>query len=129
MPAPSIDFSRFTLRGDLPAHRQVAAYLKVLIALGHLNRGSALPGAPALATRLKVPASEVRHAYAELSERGFVAQQNGRWRVSDEPVVAGTSTASGEIRERMGDLILEARKTGVSRAELKRMFATLIGRA
>ena len=122
MPAPSIDFSRFALRGDLPAHRQVAAYLKVLIALGHLNRGAVLPGAPALSYRLKVPAAEIRRAYAELSERGFVAQQNGKWRVS------GESAAADEIGERMAALIDEARKAGMSRAELERMFANLIDR-
>ena len=129
MPAPSIDFSRFTLRGDLPAHRQVAAYLKVVIALGHLDDGDPVPGAPALAYRLKVPAAEVRRAYAELSERGFLASAGGKWRVSDEHAAAGSAREIEHLCDRMWDLILEARKAGMSRAELERMFANLLERS
>jgi len=129
MPATEIDFSRFTLRADLPAHRQVAAYLKALIALGQLNAGDSLPGAPALAYRLKVRSPEVKRAYAELSDRGFLVSEGGKWRVSDDHAAAGDSAELEEVCERMWDLVLEARRAGMTRAELQRMFASLLDRS
>jgi len=129
MPATEIDFSRFTLRTDLPAHRQVAAFLKALIALGHLNPGDSIPGAPALAYRLKVGAAEVKRAYAELADRGYLHSQGGKWRVSDEHAAAGNAAELEEICDRMWDLVMEARRAGMTRAELQRMFATLLERS
>lgn len=129
MPAMEIDFSRFTLRADLPPHRQVAAYFKALIALGHLGAGDVLPGVPALAYRLKVRAPEVKRAYAELSARGFLASQGGKWRVSDEHVAAGDADELEEICDRLWDLVIEARRAGMTRAELQRMFAILLERS
>ena len=124
-----IDFSRFTLRDDVPPHRQVAAYLKALIALGQLSAGDSIPGAPALAYRLKVRPAEVKKAYAELSGRGFLAAEGGKWRVSDEHVAAGSEGDLEEICERMWDLVLEARQAGMTRSELQRMFQTLLDRS
>jgi DNA-binding transcriptional regulator YhcF (GntR family) len=129
MPAIEIDFSRFTLRTDLPAHRQVAAYLKALIALGQLNPGDSIPGASALAYRLKVSVAEVKRAYAELSDRGFLHSESGKWRVSDDHAAAGSSVELEELCDRMWDLVLEARRAGMTRAELQRMFSSLIERS
>ena len=126
MPAIEIDFSRFTLRADLPAHRQVAAYLKALIALGQLNPGDSIPGAPALAYRLKVSVAEVKRAYIELSGRGFLLSEGGKWRVSDDHAAARNSSELEELCDRMWDLILEARRAGMSGAELQRMFSSLL---
>jgi DNA-binding transcriptional regulator YhcF (GntR family) len=129
MPVTEIDFSRFTLRKDLPAHRQVAAYLKALIALGHLTPGDAIPSPSALGYRLKVGASEVKRAYAELSERGFLVSQGPKWAVSDEHVASGNPSELEDLCDRMWDLVVEARKAGMTRAELQRMFTSLLDRS
>jgi len=129
MPATEIDFSRFTLRKDLPAHRQVAAYLKALIALGHLTPGDTIPAPSALAYRVKVGPAEIKRAYAELSERGFLVSQGSKWAVSDDHVAAGNPGELGDLCDRMWDLVVEARKAGMTRAEIQRMFATLLDRS
>lgn len=128
MPATEIDFSRFTLRKDLSAHRQVAAYLKALIALGHLCAGDTIPAPSALAYRIKVGPAEVKRAYAELSERGFLASRGAKWVVSDEHLAAGDPDELEDLCERMWDLIVEARKAGMTRGEIQRMFSTLLDR-
>jgi DNA-binding transcriptional regulator YhcF (GntR family) len=129
MPATEIDFSRFTLRKDLPAHRQVAAYLKALIALGHLSAGETIPAPSALAYRIKVGPAEVKQAYVELSERGFLVSRGAKWVVSDEHVASGNPDELEELCDRMWDLIVEARKAGMSRGEIQRMFSTLLDRS
>lgn len=129
MPVTEIDCSRFTLHKDLPPHRQVAAYLKALIALGHLAPGDALPAPSALAYRTKVVPGEVRRAYAELTTRGFLVSQGATWRVSDEHVAAGDPAGLEELCDRLWDLIVEARKAGMTRAEVQRMFSALLERS
>ncbi len=128
--AADIDFSRFKMLPDLPAHRQVAAYLKVLIALGRVPVGAPLPDARALAYRLKTSRAEVRRAYEELAERGFIAVTRGdSWLVSDDYSAAKDESLVAEICGRLWDLIIEGRQAGLSRAELRRMFDGLVGRS
>jgi len=54
MPAPLIDIARLKIRSDVPAHRQVAAYLKAVIALGQISPGDALPDTKGLAGQIAV---------------------------------------------------------------------------
>ena len=128
MAAALIDIARLKIRADLPAHRQVAAYLKAIIALGHISPGDALPGVAALAGQIGTSAAEVRKAYEELDERGFLVAEGGKWRVSDEHAAVADATVADDICERMWDLIAEARRSGIARAELQRMFEALLSR-
>jgi GntR family transcriptional regulator len=128
MPAPLIDVARLKLRSDVPAHRQVAAYLKAIIALGQISPGDVLPAVSALAGQVGAPTAEVRRAYDELEERGFVVSQSGKWRVSDEHAALADATVADDVCERMWDLIAEARRAGLSRSELQRMFEQLLAR-
>ena len=129
MPAPLIDIARLKLRADMPAHRQVAAYLKAVIALGQVAPGEPLPGVTALAGLIGAAPSEVRRAYEELEERGFVAAEGGKWRVSDDHTAVADAAAADDICDRLWDLIAEARRAGLTRAELQRMFEQLNSRA
>ncbi len=128
MPAIELDFSRFTLRDDLPPHRQVAAYFKAMIALGQLSAVSRLPDAPALAERLGVGAVDVRRAYGELLERGFLVSEGRTWRVSEDRLPGAPPEALDDVRLRMEQLILEARQSGLSGAALLRLFTSLLDR-
>lgn len=128
MAAALIDIARLKIRSDIPAHRQVAAYLKAIIALGQISPGDALPGVAALAGQIGASAAEVRKAYEELDERGFVVAEGGKWRVSDEHAAVADATVADDICERLWDLIAEARRSGITRAELQRMFESLLSR-
>ncbi len=125
-----IDFSRFRMLPDLPPHRQIAAYLKVLIALGKVSAGTPLPAASALAGRLKTRRAEVLRAYDELTQRGFLAEAGeSAWTVSDEYVAADDDGELVKICDHIWDLILRGRQAGLSRAELRRMFERLLERS
>lgn len=129
MPASLIDIARLKLRPDMPAHRQVAAYLKAVIALGQISPGDALPGVTALAGQIGAAPSEVRRAYEELEERGFVSAEAGKWRVSDDHAAVADAAEADDICDRLWDLIAEARRAGLTRSELARMFEHLNSRA
>jgi GntR family transcriptional regulator len=129
MPASLIDIARLKIRPDMPAHRQVAAYLKAVIALGQISPGDSLPGVSALAGQIGAPPSEVRKAYEELEERGFVSAEGGKWRVSDDHTAVADAAAADDICDRLWDLIAEARRAGLTRTELARMFEQLNSRA
>jgi DNA-binding transcriptional regulator YhcF (GntR family) len=126
MPAIELDFSRFILRTDLPPHRQVAAFLKALIALGQITSGNELPDPASLGTRLGLGAVDVRRAYGELLERGFLVSDGQTWKVSEDRLPGASPEAVDEIRVRMEQLIVEARQSGLSGAALLRLFASLL---
>jgi DNA-binding transcriptional regulator YhcF (GntR family) len=128
MPSSLVDTSRFTLRGDLPAHRQIAAYLKAVIALGHFCPGDALPGVATLSAQTGASVADVRRAYAELVVRGFAVADGSRRKVSDEHAAVADPSSAEEICERMWELIAEARRAGMTRTELQRLFAQLLAR-
>jgi DNA-binding transcriptional regulator YhcF (GntR family) len=126
MPAIELDFSRFILRTDLPPHRQVAAFLKALIALGQITSGNELPDPASLGARLGLGAVDVRRAYGELLERGFLVSDGQTWKVSEDRLPGASPEAVDEIRVRMEQLIVEARQSGLSGAALLRLFASLL---
>lgn len=128
--APAIDWSRFRMLPDLPPYRQIAAYLKVHFSLGKIPSGARMPDPRALAYRLNAPRAEVRRAYEELAERGYVSPSRG-----DAWVAAGGAAAIGDegfaagIVERFRDLVLQARRAGLARAEIRRMVDGLLRRS
>ena len=128
MSASLIDVARLKIRKDIPAHRQVAAYLKAVIALGQIAPGDTLPSVTTLSSQIGAPSSEIKKAYEELGQRGFLISENGKWRVSDEHAAVADATVADDICERMWDLIAEARRSGIARAELQRMFEALLSR-
>jgi len=129
MPASLIDVARLKIRKDIPAHRQVAAYLKAVIALGQIAPGDTLPSVTMLSSQIGAPPAEIKKAYEELGQRGFLVTENGKWRVSDEHAALADAAVADDICDRMWDLIAEARRAGLSRTELQRMFSQLLARA
>ncbi len=129
MPASLIDVARLKIRKDIPAHRQIAAYLKAVIALGQISPGDTLPSVTTLSSQVGAPSAEVRRAYEELGQRGFIVSESGKWRVSDEHSALTDAAVADDICDRLWDLIAEARRAGLSRSELQRMFAQLVSRA
>jgi len=115
MPVAGVDVSRFRLRDDLPVHRQVAAYFKTMIALGHLSAGGELPGLGALASRFGVGTADMRRAFAELAERGILSGQGGRWRVAQGDI-------DREFLDRLRETVADGRRAGLSPARLRALF-------
>ncbi|HVR86690.1 MAG TPA: GntR family transcriptional regulator [Planctomycetota bacterium] len=129
MPASLIDVARLKIRKDIPAHRQVAAYLKAVIALGQISPGETLPSVTTLSSQIGAPSAEIKRAYQELGQRGFLVTENGKWRVSDEHAALADAAVADDICDRLWELIAEGRRAGLSRTELQRMFAQLLARS
>lgn len=116
---------RFTLRRDLPADRQVAAYMKALIGLGSLPPGSPLPSASALADELGVQAAVVRRAVDLLRSRGFVEPAGRGLRVAGPRAEDATVGLAARLR----GIVAEARTAGLPPAEIRKLFAHVLRRA
>jgi GntR family transcriptional regulator len=129
MPASLIDVARLKIRSDMPAHRQVAAYMKAVIALGQIAPGDILPSATALASQIHAPAAEVKKAYQELGERGYLTLEGGKWHVSDQHTAVADAALADDLCDRLWELIAEARRAGLSRTEIQRMFLQLLARS
>jgi DNA-binding transcriptional regulator YhcF (GntR family) len=116
---------------DLPPHRQIAAYLKVHVSLGKISPGTPMPDPRALAYRLRAPRAEVRRAYRDLAERGYVSpsRRDASWVVSDERSAIRDADLVTEIGGRFRDLVLQARRAGLTRVEIRRMVDRLVRRS
>ena len=108
-------------RSAIPLYAQIAERIRLAIANGTLSSAAALPSVRQLAGELRINPATVTQAYRELEEQGFVEIRHG----------AGTfvrELAPGRrARERsqqavslVRKLLAEARRSGVSLAELQR---------
>ena len=73
MEAPKIDY-----RGELPPHRQIAAWILARIASGELGPGQPVPSEKDLVDAFGVARTTARRAIAYLRETGAVRTVPGR---------------------------------------------------
>ncbi|MFG1944725.1 GntR family transcriptional regulator [Nonomuraea sp. NPDC048826] len=96
-----------------PLHEQVAAAIRRAIGEGHYARGDRLPPARDLAAALGINPNTVLRALRELRDEGLLEFRRGRG-VS----VAALADPRAPLRERMRELLEEARKHGYDREDL-----------
>lgn len=115
-------------RSATPLYAQIAERVRLAIATGALGTAEALPSVRQLATELRVNPATIVQAYRDLEAQGFVETRHG----------AGTfvrELAPGRrARERahqatalVRKLLAEARRRGVSFAELQRAIEDELG--
>ena len=115
-------------RSSIPLYAQIAERIRLAIANGTLSSAASLPSVRQLAAELRINPATVTQAYRDLEEQGFVEIRHG----------AGTfvrELAPGRrARERsqqavtlVRKLLAEARRSGVSLAELQRALETELG--
>lgn len=107
---------RFDPRSAVPAVRQIADNLRVLLVEGRLAPGSALPSVRRLAMELGVHFNTVAESYRELAAEGWLDLQHGRGAV----VIARTVRTSksqhwvDDFRSRLRSLVAQVRAKGAS---------------
>ena len=104
--------------GSMPLATQIAAQVRGAIARGEAVEGERLPAARTLAQSLDVNLHTVLRAYAELRDEGLLDVRRGRGAV----VRSGSSSERARLAQLVNEVVLQAQRLGVGRAELVTMI-------
>ncbi|MCW5978919.1 MAG: GntR family transcriptional regulator [Bryobacteraceae bacterium] len=121
--APSI---RIDPASRVPAVRQIADSLRVLLVEGELEPGASLPSVRRLAIELGVHFNTVAEAYRQLAAEGWLDSKRGRGAVVVErPIPPANHSRIEDFRGRLRTLVAQMRSEGMSTgriaAELRAM--------
>jgi DNA-binding transcriptional regulator YhcF (GntR family) len=108
---------RIDTSGDLPLYRQIAGGVRRAVRDGDVDVGDRLPAARELARSLDVNMHTVLRAYRELADDGVIELRRGRG-----AVVRRGAQGAAPLRRRVADLAQEAKRRGVSAAEVVEMI-------
>ena len=106
---------RVDRESELPVGLQVAWRLRALIASGKLAPGDRLPGVRQLADDAGVNPNTARAIYRRLEAEGLVETRHGLG-----TFVAAGASSSSEVERIAADAVAEARRAGVSPADVAR---------
>ena len=114
---------------SVPAVRQIADSLRVLLVEGQLAAGAELPSVRRVAMELGVHFNTVAEAYRQLAAEGWLDQKHGRGAV----VLARTAPAELEggrledFRQRLRGLVAQMRSEGVSPGRIAIELKAVLG--
>ncbi len=100
-----------------PLYQQVAAAVRRALIDGALKPGDSLPPARETADAIGVNMHTVLRGYAELQQEGLIVMRRGRG-----VTVCGVPAGRVEMLDRVRELVSEARRHGVRRADLVAMI-------
>jgi GntR family transcriptional regulator len=103
---------------SVPLHVQVAASVRGEMAAGRLARGDRLPSAKEVAALLDINLHTVLRAYQSLRDEGLIDLRRGRGAV----VSATDPEGHARLRSLVVELVAEAQRVGVARADLTRLI-------
>lgn len=115
-------------RSSIPLYVQIAERIRVAIANGTLSSAAPLPSVRQLAAQLRVNPATITQAYRDLEAQGFVEIRHGagtfvRELAPGRRARERSQQASALVRK----LLAEARRSGVSLAELQRALEAELG--
>lgn len=96
-----------------PLHEQIAGQIRAAIADGSVAAGHRLPPARELASGLDVNVNTLLRALQTLRNEGLVDMRRGRG-----TVVTGTAPRKARFIELAEQLVVEARRNGLSREQI-----------
>ena len=104
---------RLDADSDVPAVRQIADGLRVLLVDGRLLAGSSLPPVRRLAMELQVHFNTVAEAYRQLAAEGWLDLQHGRGaRVVERTAPEVRANWLAEFQKRLRGLVAQIRAEG-----------------
>lgn len=110
-----------------PLYEQIFEGIKNKILTGELAPGDALPSIRQLAQDLKTSVITTKRAYFELEQQKLIVTRPGKGSfVADFDAEKITSMQRAEIQQQMRKIITEAKKTGVLKKELEKIFRKIL---
>jgi len=121
-------FHDIDARSPIPLYAQIAERVRLAIATGALGSAALLPSVRQLAAELRVNPATVIQAYRELESQGYVEIRHGAGTFVRELAPGRRAKERSKHAVRLvRRLIAEARRNGVSMAELQQAIETEIG--
>ncbi|HEY7195091.1 MAG TPA: GntR family transcriptional regulator [Steroidobacteraceae bacterium] len=115
-------------RSAIPLYVQVAERVRLAIANGTLSSAAPLPSVRQLAAELRINPATVTQAYRDLEEQGFVEIRHGSGTFVRELAPGRRARErSQQAVTLVRRLLADARRSGVSMAELQRALETELG--
>ena len=108
---------------DKPIYEQITAQIKVLVMNGELKEGDLLPSMRTLAKELRISVITTKRAYEDLERDGFITTVVGKGsfiRAADIRLVREEKLK--QIEKLLSEAVLEANRSGISKAELFEML-------
>lgn len=108
-------------RSPIPLYEQIASRIRVAVAAGEYEPGTALPSVRRLATALRLNPATVVQAYRDLEREGFVEMRHGAGTfVKELPADRRKAERTKEARRLIRALLEEAARLGVNGAALRK---------
>ena len=121
-------FHDIDARSPIPLYAQIAERVRLAIATGALGSAALLPSVRQLAAELRVNPATVIQAYRELESQGYVEIRHGAGTFVRELAPGRRAKERSKHAVRLvRRLIAEARRNGVSMAELQQAIEAEIG--
>ena len=121
-------FHDIDARSPVPLYAQIAERVRLAIATGALGSAALLPSVRQLAAELRVNPATVIQAYRELESQGYVEIRHGAGTFVRELAPGRRAKERSKHAVRLvRRLIAEARRNGVSMAELQQAIEAEIG--
>ncbi len=116
-------------RSGVPIYKQIVRQIEKGIVGGLLKPGDQLPTVREVALELTINPNTVARAYRELEHVGLIESIQGRGTF----IAADLPRPSGEdketiIKEKIEELLREARQLNISPAKLEKMFKKVLGK-
>ena len=113
-------------QGTLAIYEQIVNQLKNAIVTNELKAGEALPSIRSLAAELSVSVITTKRAYEELEKEGLIRSVTGKgFYVCEYNTDYLKEKQLMMLEKRLGELIYEAKQTGLSCEEFIEMAETL----
>ena len=102
----------------VPVYEQLVAAVTRAVVCGELRNGDTFPSVRALSQALRINPNTAQKAVAQLTSLGLLEVHPGIGTRVAQPPPASKAASTTELRPRAADLVLEARRRGLSLPDL-----------
>ena len=113
---------RVDLVAGVPVYEQLVAAVTRAVVSGELKAGDAFPSVRTLSQALRINPNTAQKAVAQLTALGLLQVHPGIGTRVAQPAPAPRATSTAELRPQAADLVLEARRRGLSLSDLQNLL-------